>query len=99
MVVVPDELDGPSFATVSLYWPLPPDVKTPCATLVTARSKIELSVGGGVVAGPLFAPQPMHSFGLLTVTLLAGSGVEAPAEIAISKISRLSPPVVIEFAF
>lgn len=71
-------------------------MNVPCATFVTARSKTELSVVVGVETGPLLAA--FVSPGLLTLTVLAGSGLGAPAEIVMSKISRLSPPDGIEFA-
>src|SRR5258708_26755706 len=97
MVVVPVELDGPLLVTVILYWPPAPAVNVPTASFVTIRSKTELSVVVGVETGPLLAP--FVSPGLLRVTVLAGSGFAAPAEIDMSSNKKLSPPEGIEFVF
>lgn len=99
MVVVPLECEGPALETVNLYWPLPPAVKTPCATLVMVRSKLMASGVVGVETGPLFARQEpvMHSAGLLMLTMFAPSGFGALGEIVTSSTSMLLPPEVIGF--
>jgi hypothetical protein len=96
-VVVPEELDGPAFVTVILYWPLPPLVKVPTETLAIVKSKTASSGVGGTPIGPLSVVQVGHSSGLLTVTTLLPSGLGALAEIVTSRISMLFPPDVIGF--
>lgn len=99
MVVVPLECDGPAFETVNLYWPLPPAVNTPCATLVIVKSKLIASGVVGVETGPLLARQEpvMHSAGLLTLTIFAPSGLGALGEIWTSSTNMLLPPETIGF--
>src|SRR5260221_640185 len=98
-VVVPVELDGPAFATVILYCPVPPAVNVPCATFVTDRSKIVVSVGGGAMIGPLLALQLglVHSLGLLTEATLLPSGFGALAEMFTSSSRIELPLAAIEF--
>lgn len=95
-VVVPVEFDGPLFVTVILYWPVPPAVKAVFATFVTARSKTEFRVVAGVETGPLLAA--LVSPGLLMLTVFGGSGFDAPAEMLMSSLSKLSMPDGIGFA-
>lgn len=88
IVVVPVESDGPLLVTVSLYFPAPPATNWPTVVFASVRSKLEVT---GVVPleAELFPGLP--SPGLLTVALLAGSGLGADGDSVTSSTMMLLP--------
>lgn len=97
-VVVPEEAEGPAFETVITYWPVPPALNVPWATLAMLRSKL---VETGVVpleTGPLSLLHAAHSFGFDTLALFAANAPVTPDAIVTSSTRMLFVPDGIELA-
>lgn len=82
---------------VTVYWPLLPAMKVADALLAIAKSKLVASGTVPELAGPLLPVLPAFSLGLLTLAVLAASGLVAFAEIVTSSNSVMLPPEGIEF--